>query len=400
MAANFGAAMRILILTHNYPRFLADPAGAFVHRIAGAAVAAGSRVMVVAPHAAGLAESETVDGVELRRFRYAPERWERLAYTGNLHRSAAASLVHGLAVVPFLLAFRRFARRMAREFAPQVVHAHWWLPAGWVAKGLGCPYIVTSHGSDVRLLEGRALVRRLARPVYARASAVTAVSRFLARDLELLLRLPAESVRVLPMPVELAHYATGRSQEKVKPPRILYAGNLLPSKGVDVLLEAYAALRQRGVRCTLRVRGEGPAQAELEARAQALAAPDVEWLPFVPQSMMPEEYGAATVTVLPTRGQAEGLGLTLVEALAAGSAVVGTSAGGIPEVVQHEETGLLVPDGDATALAGAIERLLADPGLRNRLVSQGQARVAALFDAPAAAERYLELYDNIAHRRA
>ena len=116
---------------------------------------------------------------------------------------------------------------------------------------------------------------------------------------------------------------------------------------------------------------------------------------------MPAAYGRSTVTVLPTRGQAEGLGLTLVEALLAGCAVVGTPAGGIPEVVQHEETGLLARDGDAEDLATQIGRLITDPALRTRLTRAGREAVRRVYAPESAAGRVIALYETIrGHRDA
>jgi glycosyltransferase involved in cell wall biosynthesis len=112
---------------------------------------------------------------------------------------------------------------------------------------------------------------------------------------------------------------------------------------------------------------------------------------------MPAEYGASTVTVLPSRGTAEGLGLTLVEALLAGSAVVGTPAGGIPEVIQHEQTGLIARDGDPRDLATQIQRLLTDHSLRERLTAAGKERVLRIYAPEPAIGRFLEIYDAVAH---
>jgi L-malate glycosyltransferase len=102
------------------------------------------------------------------------------------------------------------------------------------------------------------------------------------------------------------------------------------------------------------------------------------------------------VTVLPTRGNAEGLGLTLVEALLAGSAVVGTPAGGIPEVVQHERTGLIARDGDWNDLADQIERLLSDPALRERLTQAGKQHALHTYLPAATIGRFLQIYHDIA----
>jgi glycosyltransferase involved in cell wall biosynthesis len=150
----------------------------------------------------------------------------------------------------------------------------------------------------------------------------------------------------------------------------------------------------------LKILGEGPAKPALEELARELGiTSQVTWSPFVPQTEMPAEYGASRVTVLPTRGQAEGLGLTLVEALLAGSAVVGTPAGGIPEVVLHDRTGLIARDGDPTDLAEQIQRLLTDVELRERLTGAGKEHVLRIYSPDAAIGRFLEIYDAVADHK-
>lgn len=388
--------MRVLVLTHNYPRFAGDPAGAFVARLARATQLAGHPTHVVTPHVPGTAAHEVDGGVAVTRFRYAPARLERVGYTGSLHRDALSKPLVAVALPAYFARFRGAARRAIREFHPDVVHAHWWVPSGAVAATLDLPFVVTSHGSDVRLLESAPPVRAIARRVLGCASAITTVSRFLADDLRRLLPRLDTPVEVLAMPLDVARFESGRSEVKTSPPRILYAGNLVASKGVDVLIEAVARLGERGMACELRVLGEGPERAALEELAKERGvAGAVTFSPFVPQSAMPAEYGRSTVTVLPTRGNAEGLGLTLVEALLAGSAVVGTAAGGIPEVVADGRTGLIARDGDAVHLAQQIGRLISDAGLRDRLVSCGAERARERHAAIAAAARFIDLYDRV-----
>jgi glycosyltransferase involved in cell wall biosynthesis len=386
-------SLRVLTVTHNYPRFSGDPAGAFVARIAAGAASRGHEVLVVAPHAEGLPVEERSDSVRVHRFRYAPARLERVAYTGNLHQGTLRFPLAALAFPGFLIAFGRAVRDAVRRFQPDVIHAHWWVPGGWFARRWGVPYVVTCHGSDVRLLERGELIRKAGAGVFRRAARVTAVSGFLARDIERLSGGLAAGVVVTPMPVDVAAFQAGIRVVKAEPPRILYAGNLVRSKGVDILLNAAAELERRGLAFQLKILGQGPAQDELQALAQALGiAPRVTWSRFVPQSEMPAEYGASTITVLPTRGAAEGLGLTLVEALLSGSAVVGTSAGGIPEVVQDEQTGLIARDGDPGHLATQIQRLLVERPLRERLTAAGREHAVRTYAPDVAIERFLQIY--------
>jgi glycosyltransferase involved in cell wall biosynthesis len=391
--------MRILTITHNYPRFAGDPAGAFVARIAEEAAARGNEVEVITPHVPGTATDERVAGVRVRRFRYAPERLERVGYTGNLHARALRSPVAALAFPGFLLGFARSVGAALQGFVPDIIHAHWWVPGGWFASRGRVPYLITCHGSDVRLLERGALIRRLAQPVFRKAARITTVSRFLAGDIRRLLPEFEAEILVTPMPIQVNRFLGGADTQKVQPPRILYAGNLVPSKGVDVLLRAAAELQHRGVATQLKVLGEGPARSDLQALADNLGiAARVTWGAFVPQAEMAAEYGASTVTVLPSRGNSEGLGLTLVEALLAGSAVVGSAVGGIPEVVIHERTGLIARDGDAGDLASQIERLVTDVDLRQRLTAAGREHVLRTHSPEVAVGRFLEIYHAVAHR--
>lgn len=393
--------LRILTLTHNYPRFAGDPAGAFVARIAEGAAARGHEVEVLAPHAPGTTEDERAAGLRIRRFRYAPEPLERVAYTGHLHGRTLLSPLAALAFPGFLVAFGLAVRSAIRRFSPDVIHAHWWMPAGWFASRAKVPYLITCHGSDVRLLERGDLVRRIALPAFQRAAQITTVSRFLAKDLQLMLPAIEGRVLVAPMPVDVSRFVAGATTAKVDPPRVLYAGNLVPSKGVDVLLRAVAELSRRGVACELKILGEGPARRDLETLAREIGiASRTTWAPFVPQARMAAEYGASTVTVLPTRGHAEGLGLTLVEGLLAGSAVVGTAAGGIPEVVVHEETGLIARDGDPLDLASQIQRLLTDAPLRERLTRAGKEHALKTYAPETAIDRFLEIYDVVAQHQS
>ena len=392
--------LRILTVTHNYPRFTGDPAGAFVARIAEGAAARGHEVEVVAPHAPGTAEDERTAGLRIRRFRYGPDALERVAYTGDLQGRTLLSPWAALAFPGFLVAFGRAVRTAIRRFSPDVVHAHWWMPGGWFASRGRVPYLITCHGSDVRLLERGDLVRRLALPAFRRAARVTTVSKFLAEDIQRMLPALQARVQVTPMPVDVSGFLEGARTPKLDPPRLLYAGNLVPSKGVDVLLRAVAELARRGVACELKILGEGPARPELEALAREIGiASRTTWAPFVPQTQMASEYGASTATVLPSRGHAEGLGLILVEALLAGSAVVGTAAGGIPEVIVHEQTGLIARDGDPADLATQIQRLLTDAPLRERLARQGKEHVLRTYAPQAAIDRFLEIYDAVANHQ-
>lgn len=170
-----------------------------------------------------------------------------------------------------------------------------------------------------------------------------------------------------------------------------YAGRLVPEKGVAVLL---AALARLPARARLRIIGRGPQADELRRLADDLGvAARVEWRDFVPPAGMPATLAALDALALPslTRpGWAEQFGRVLAEAMGAGVPVVGAASGEIPGVIA--DAGLIVPPGDAGALAAALARLADEPALWRDLARRGQARARATFTQKAAAGRLAAFY--------
>ncbi|MGB7211891.1 MAG: glycosyltransferase [Gemmatimonadales bacterium] len=389
--------MKILFVTHTYLRAPGDRAGAQVWRLAVAAQEAGHTVLVVAPHVRSCTLREVLGGVEVRRFRYGPDALERIGYQGAVRKSAGSPIA--LAMLPwYLWRFRAAVRSLVREFHPDVIHAHWWIPGALAAVGQGVPLVVTAHGSDVRLLGRSAVLRALAHRVLRRAVSVTAVSGVMAEDLRRWARIP--EVQVTPSAVDEAQFHP-RAGQQVSPPRILFAGNWIRAKGVDLILKAFAQVRQRGITATLRLIGDGADHPEFRALAQRLGiTADVEWAGTRPHEAMPAEFAAATITVLASRGpRGEGLPISLVEAMMSGSAVVSTPAGGVPEIVIDGITGLIARDDDATHLAEQISRLLLDEALRERLAAAGRAWVTERFARAPAFAKVLGILSAAAGQR-
>lgn len=384
--------MRILHVAHNLPRWPGDRAGAFVARLAALTRARGHEVRAIAPHASGAAPAGEVDGVPVTRFRYAPERLERIGYQGDVRRSLGAPLA-AVTLPLYLASFRRAVRQGVREFRPDLIHAHWWMPGGWAAVGQGPPVVITCHGSDVRLLLASGPLRFLGRRTFRRAAQVTTVSEVMHRDLDGVAPFLGDRLRTTYLPVDVTRFSVPGARTDPTP-RILFAGNLIRAKGVDLVLRAFAHLLRAGIACGLRVVGEGAERGALMALSQSLAvAPMVEWGGTRTPAEMPAEYAAATVTVMASRGpRGEGLPMTAVEALLAGSAVVATPAGGTPEVIQDGVTGLLARDEDVNDLARQIGRLLGDPVLRDATVRAGQALCRLHFAPEPALDRFLAVY--------
>ena len=195
--------MNVLFLTHSFPRLEGDAAGSFILRLAVALRGEGITVRVVAPASAGVPASAEIEGVSVERFRYAPRRYEKLAYTGNMASDVASSWSAKLALVGFLGSDFVHSVRTRRNFDPQVVHAHWWFPNGVVGAWLGrlshVPLVTTLHGTDVRLARTVSVAKPMFAHVLRHSAAVTAVSNWLKDEAEALV--PGVHPIVAPMPV-------------------------------------------------------------------------------------------------------------------------------------------------------------------------------------------------------
>lgn len=382
--------MRVLFLTHSYPRAAGDAAGSFLLHLAVALREEGIEVRVVAPAAEGVPASESLAGVQVDRFRYAPRRHETLAYTGEMAQAVQRSWSARFALAAFMAAGFARAARVRRDFAPDVVHAHWWFPGGvtgaLVARTGGIPLVTTMHGTDVRLARATPMARPLLRHIVRQSRAVTTVSRWLAAEVRDMV--PTVEPLVAPMPVSTSLFRPGGARD---PRRLLFVGRLNAQKGIALLLEALAAMRSEA---SLDVVGDGPDAAPLRARAESLGVGGrVAWHGACPQHALPAFYQRAAVLVIPSLG--EGLGLVGVEAQLCETPVVAFASGGIPDFVRHGETGLLVPPGDVAALATALDALVDDPARRDALGRAGRQGALATFAPEAAARAYAALYRSV-----
>ncbi|HEV7595875.1 MAG TPA: glycosyltransferase [Gemmatimonadaceae bacterium] len=382
--------MNVLFLTHSFPRREGDAAGSFILRLAVALKHEDVNVHVVAPAGPGLPASEEIEGVPVDRFRYAPRRFEQLAYTGNMAGDVASSWTAKFALVGFLGADFVHAVRARRTFEPQVVHAHWWFPSGVVGTWVGglshVPLVTTLHGTDVRLARSVGVAKPLFGHVLKHSAAVTTVSSWLRDKTQELA--PEVNPIVAPMPVSTDLFFPGSSRDGQ---RLLFVGRLMPQKGLDHLLHAMASMETQPL---LDVVGDGPGRQALETLSQELGvASRVRWHGQLTQSELPRLYQNASAVVVPSTE--EGLGLVAVEALLCETPVVAFDSGGLRDVIQHNRTGLLVPPGDRIALARTLDDLLGRNGRGGDLGRAGRLYALSAFAPESAARRYADIYQQV-----
>jgi glycosyltransferase involved in cell wall biosynthesis len=387
--------LRVVFLAHAFPRGAGDPTGGFLLRLAVALAGEGVKVAAVAPAAEGLAPAERLDGIPVRRYRYAPARAQRLAYAGEMHRRAA-SPGGALALAGLLGAGALAVRRVGRR--ADLVHAHWWFPAGAQAlvARTGLPLVTTLHGTDVRLARSRPAARAACARVLRASARVTAVSGWLATQAAGFAPDLAGRVVVAPMPVDDLAFAPGPDGR----PRdeLLFVGRLDRQKGAEVALRALARLSGPAAALPLRVVGTGPEEEALRRLAGELGvAGRVRWEGQLPQGELADRYRRAAALVVP--GRDEGLGLVAVEAQLCGAPVVAAASGGLLDVVADGQTGRTFPPGQPGALARAVEAVLADPAGTARMAAEARKQAAAQFGPAGAARAYAAIYAEVLKRR-
>lgn len=360
-------------------------------------------VLDLVPHQHGSIEDELVAlAARLARlgarptvvFAAAPPPWlsQALAASGaalhalDFRRPAAAAL--GLAA---LLGPAR----------PALVHFHFvraYSPLVAVARASGARVLLHDHmplggaGGLWRAGLKRARAAALNRLVDLRI----AVSRFVAGTVRAAEFVAPARLTVVDNGIDVSRFAAadGRALRSelaaADRPVVACVGRLVAEKGVDVLLRAMTRV---GRDALLVVAGDGADAERLRAQAAALHLGDhVRMLGR--RDDVERVLAAADVVAVPSLAD-EGFGLAAVEAMAAGRPVVVTAAGALPEVVEHDRSGLVVPRGDEAALAGAIGRLLADRALASRLGAAGQARARDRFDLPRWVDRIVARYGEL-----
>ncbi len=258
--------------------------------------------------------------------------------------------------------------------------------------------MITSHGTDLFLADRSGPLRALASRILPSADAVTVISSPLAERAERL-GVPRDRVTVVPMPMRAPTPSEGDAPARVAG-RVLFLGRLIARKGAAIAIDAMPALRAQVPGATLRIVGDGPERAALEAQVQRLGlAEAVSFTGAVAPSEVAAEYTQASAFVMPAitdwKGEQEGFGLVLVEAMRADVPVVASRSGGIPDIIADGANGRLVPEGDALALAAALADTLRDPVTAQALAARGAQDVATRF-APAT---IAQVFDTV-YRRA
>lgn len=386
------SGLRILIVSPGYPRWKGDFTHPMVFNLARLLRGGGARPSVVTIHYPGVPQQEEMDGVEVIRARYAADRYEVMGSEGGLVDDIRGSWLCKLLLLPMLasLAWQTFwAARRADLILVQ------WIPTAVVALPakllLGKKLILQSrtypdtpfwrrvYGFLLRFADGviynSADNRRLTDGVYRHPNACVIGSGINLRQFEA---------------------PTNREPSEVAGPfQVLSVSRLVEFKGIEYAIRAMRILKDRGRRVRFVVYGEGPLRQPLERLVEELGVGAEVLLPgAIQHAQVPEKMWESDLfllsSIIDSKGRTEGFGAVILEAMAARIPVVASAVGGITDIV-NSDNGILVPEKDATEIADAIERVMADSALAENLALRAQSFVMEKYSD----EAVVGLYERI-----
>jgi glycosyltransferase involved in cell wall biosynthesis len=418
--------MKIGVLTHNYPRFRGDFSGRFVEALSEELVSQGHDVTVIAPWDAAYARTPADHRTHLLLYRYALRTdWHRLGYMRTMRADVAMrGGTYLLAPGLFAAGSRAILRWTARE-RPDVLHAHWTLPNGFMAalaaQRYGVPLVVSIPGSDATVAGQNPVFRRMARYAFNQAGLITANSTAL-RDVAV------DDLGADPAKCDLIAYGvdpnayrpdpTGttelRASLSIPPDAVVFlaVGRMVYKKGFDRLLHAAALMAESESAnhesagsarspAHLVMVGEGDLWAEWQVLGRELGlGKRMHWVGNVPADRLGVYYNMADALVMPSvTHPADGLNVTVLDAMACARPVVGTTAAGNELAIRDGVNGFLLAERDDAALAEALATLAGDPALRARMGAAGRQRIETELGWPHLARRYVAHFERLAGGR-
>ncbi len=393
--------MRVLFVTSTFPRSEDDDQVPWLLELSTVLREKGVDLEVLAPTYAGLA-SHTVHGVPVHRYRYWTKEREVVTHEAGAMNKMAGRRDLALPAFALVGAGMAAAAKLAGKNRYDAIHSHWPLPMGlpaqagaWASKSK--PRLVaTFHGAELALAKRKGHYRPVLKWLANNLDAAISNSRSTADTVR---ELTGVEPRVIPFgpprgAVDLTRKAETVSENGL--PIVLAVGRIVERKGFPVLVRAAERLRGKA---RIVIVGGGEDEKAVEREVEKRKVGDVvELAGRLSNYELSDLYSRCAVFCLPavidSRGETEGLGVVLIEAMSHGKPVVASGLGGVPDAVENGETGLLIPHGDPDALAKALLRTIEDESLAKRLGEAGRERAKDLFSWDSIAEKHLEIYGD------
>ena len=339
---------------------------------------------------------DRIYGFKVHRYRYFLAEYERLSYETAIPELLKSDRRYYL-LIPFYLVSGILKAISLLDENYNIVHVHWPFPMALLSLPFKLRFVPIVHSyytAEIKLAKSLGILGGMIKILVHTANVRTAISSYVKT------LLGREDIKVIPYASSIRLAKFHKPKDRVKEPIILFVGRLVERKGVDYLLKAARILKDRGLRFKVHIVGDGPERGKLVRLKRELGLEDeVIFKGKVDSESLVNEYMSSDIFVLPSivdsRGDTEGLGVVLIEALSFGLPVIATNVGGIPDIVINGETGILVPQKDPEELSSAVEYLLKNWEEAKKLVINGQKRIREYFSTESVVSKILEIYEGL-----
>ena len=396
----------VLVLTTSFPLDSTIAVGIHVIEKCRHLVKNGINVKVIAPHHTGGKRKEVIDGIAIRRFRYFfPAKWQRLAYGAGIPTNIKNSLFAKIQLPFLLIAFFISTVKEIKHY--NIIHCHWAI-AGLIGVIAGKLYnkrvVLMMHGAEVFVLGKNPILKFVLKNVDYLISNSTFTEK---KTLEVY---PVANHQVISPGVDIKRFYP---QKKIPNLRkilniseedifILAIGKFIPRKGFEYLIKAFniIANKRKITNIKLRIGGRGPLKKKYETMIKEYGLNScISFLGYIKDEEIPSYYTEADIFVLPSiiddRGDTEGLGVVLLEALACQTPCIASKVGGILDVIQKGENGFLVEQKNPVDLVGKILNLAQDENLRKKMGKRGSKNVLEKFNWNSIARENIYIYEGL-----
>ncbi|MCL1967398.1 MAG: glycosyltransferase family 4 protein [Fibromonadales bacterium] len=388
--------LKVLFIASVYPRFETDLEVPWLRASVSYLKNAGCDIAIIAPSYKGLKNHE-IDGVKVHRFRYAPAKLEFLTHDEGAPSKIARNPFLQLLAIPYVIFGSLKTLSLCRKLKPEIIHVHWPFPHAFMAffAKFFCrrtKVMLTFYSAELLLAKKKKWIRPILKTFIKRADSVIAISSF-ARDT--VKNIYNRDIEILPYGTTF-NSEVGNSKEPQQEGkfRVLFVGRHIERKGIDYLIKAAATLDSE--KFQIRIVGGGDLTEKLKKQAEEDAPEQVIFLGKLSKEDLEKEYKNANCFVLPaivdSKGDTEGLGVVLIEAVEYGVPIIASDVGGIPDVVIDKKTGLLVPEKNSQALANAIKELSQNKDLQKSLALGASEHVKRYFSWDVIVEKQLNSY--------
>ncbi len=387
--------MKVLFVTTAYQRYKDDVITPWLVKLIAKLQRHGIDTSVFAPSYKGLG-NQIINGVRIYRFRYFLRRYERLTHEETAVDRIKRGPLYLILTVFYLVFGTMSIIRLVKDRRYDIIHVHWPFPHiifGVFAKSTCRARLYsTFYGVEIRWLKKK--FPFLIKPFSIfinKSDKITAISTHTAKELDSIV---AQKIEIVPFSAAFEEKKGTVTDAR----EIIFVGRLVERKGVKYLIEAMARISDE-IPHRLVIIGDGPEREALQRITKNLNLEGkITFVGRVSDGDLYRYYETCSFLVLPAvydkKGDIEGLGVVLIEAMSYMKPVIASDAGGITDVVENGVNGLLVPPGDTSALASAIKTLATDDSLRKKMGLKAKAIIDEKFNWNKIVSRLIALYEN------